>query len=71
MTSEEKRIFDDLLGYLQKTYPEVQIKRPYNDGYMEFYVNGTQIGDYGFNIDGRNLLYCVSELMPYYEFELR
>ena len=71
MTKEEQPIFDQLFDYLKKTYPEVQIKHPYGDEYMEFYVNGALINGGGFNPSGRNLLYCVNELTSYYEFELR
>ena len=69
MTSSEKVLFNEIAKNLQASYPEVKVEHPYNDGYMVFSVNGTDIG--GFNADGNNFLYCLVELGKIYEFELR
>jgi len=69
MTATEKVIFDQVFKHFQETYPEVKVEHPYDDAYMIFVVNGTAID--GFNPEGHNLLYCLSELTKAYEFELR
>lgn len=69
MTPSEKALFNEVFKTLHETYPEVVIEHPYDNGYMTFSVNGTQIG--GFNTDGYNFLYCIVELGKVFEFELR
>lgn len=68
MTIKEKELFSQVLESFKDEFPSVEVAQPYNDGYLEFSVNGKSLG--GFNVEGHNLLYCLSELTKVYEFEL-
>lgn len=69
MTTAEKDLFNQVFDNFQEHYPEVKVQHPYDDEYMTFKINGTEIG--GFNPEGYNLLYCLVELTKIYEFELK
>lgn len=63
----EKELFNEVLKFFENEY-RLTIKRPYNDGYMEFFKDGKSIG--GLNFDGYNLLRNLSELCAILESEL-
>jgi len=63
----EKELFREVLKYFEDYY-KLEIKAPYEDGYIIIYHNGKDIGS--FNYDGHNLLFNLNELTNILNYEL-
>lgn len=64
----EKELFDEILNCFIEQY-RLEIKYPYNDGYMEIRKDDKFLGS--FNRDGYNLLFNLSRLCDVLNGELR
>lgn len=61
----EKELFNEVLRYFMDTYPEIEVRRPNDNGYLEFYLGSECLGS--FNSDWLNLLRSLKELCNIFE----
>ena len=63
----DKELFLEVLNRFADQY-DLEVEQPFNDGYFKITKHGEVIG--GINIDGYNLLYCLSRLCGLLKDEL-